>query len=263
MKMPFSRKPAAAALPPGVTEVWAAEENSVVVHLPFDSSSPDASLVADTLSDAIVAVVRAVQAGDFGHSIPEGTSGAGVQIQVDATTPLGPLAKRNVEILQERLGRSIPLSVVEQPLPVVVEEEPAKAAPKAVTAPVAPVVRGPEPSEGLVPAVFVWDEENERLRTEIVLLGETGADAQTQVDLRRLVELTIASLASPSVRETVPADAPSDYAVWVTVVVNEDAAGPLTEKMFTDGEEQFEDTRVDFVAMTEPRETVEEMIAGR
>lgn len=261
MKMPFSRKPAAAALPPGVTEVWAAEENSVVVHLPFDSSSRDASLVADTLSDAIVAVVRAVQAGEFGHSIPEGTSGAGVQIQVDATTPLGPLAQRNVEILQERLGRSIPLSVVEQPLPVVVEEEPAPAT--APAAPAAPVVRGPEPSEGLVPAVFVWDEENERLRTEIVLLGETGADAQTQVDLRRLVELTIASLASPSVRALVPADAPSDYAVWVTVVVNEDAAGPLTEKMFTDGEEQFEDTRVDFVAMTEPRATVEEMLAGR
>lgn len=261
MKMPFSRKPAAAALPPGVTEVWAPEENSVVVHLPFDSSSRDASLVADTLSDAIVAVVRAVQAGEFGHSIPEGTSGAGVQIQVDATTPLGPLAQRNVEILQERLGRSIPLSVVEQPLPVVVEEEPAAAT--APAAPAAPVVRGPEPSEGLVPSVFVWDEENERLRTEIVLLGETGADAQTQVDLRRLVELTIASLASPSVRALVPADAPSDYAVWVTVVVNEDAAGPLTEKMFTDGEEQFEDTRVDFVAMTEPRATVEEMLAGR
>lgn len=261
MKMPFSRKPAAAALPPGVTEVWSAEENCVVVHLPFDSSSRDASLVADTLSDAIVAVVRAVQAGEFGHSIPEGTSGAGVRIQVDATTPLGPLAQRNVEILQERLGRSIPLSVVEQPLPVVVEEEPAAAS--TPTAPAAPVVRGPEPSEGLVPSVFVWDEENERLRTEIVLLGETGADAQTQVDLRRLVELTIASLASPSVRALVPADAPSDYAVWVTVVVNEDAAGPLTEKMFTDGEEQFEDTRVDFVAMTEPRTTVEEMLAGR
>lgn len=260
MKMPFSRKPSVAALPAGVTEVWAAEENSVVVHLPFDSGSPDASLVADTLSDAIVAVVRSVQAGEFGHSIPEGTSGAGVRIQVDATTPLGPLAKRNVEILQERLGRSIPLSVVETPLPVVVEEEPAAAAP---ATPAAPVVRGPEPSEGLVPAVFVWDEENGRLRTEIVLLGETGSDAQTQVDLRRLVELTIASLATPSVREAIPTDAPEDYAVWITVVVNEDAAGPLTEKMFTDGEEQFEDTRVDFVAMTEPRETVEEMLAGR
>lgn len=259
MKMPFSRKPSVAALPAGVTEVWAAEENSVVVHLPFDSSSPDASLVADTLSDAIVAVVRSVQEGEFGHSIPEGVSGAGVRIEVDTTTPLGPLAKRNVEILQERLGRSIPLSVVEAPLPVV-EEEPAAAAP---ATPAAPVVRRPEPSEGLAPAVFVWDEENGRLRTEIVLLRETGSDAQTQVDLRRLVELTIASLATPSVRETIPADAPEDHAVWITVVVNEDAAGPLTEKMFTDGEEQFEDTRVDFVAMTEPRETVEEMLAGR
>lgn len=263
MKMPFSRKPAVVALPPGVTEVWAADENSVVVHLPFDSSSRDASLVADTLSDAIVAVVRSVQDGEFGHSIPEGTSGAGVRIQVDATTPLGPLAKRNVEILQERLGRSIPLSVVETPLPVVVEEEPAAATAVAPAVPATPVVRGPEPSEGLVPGVFVWDEENSRLRTEIVLLGETGADAQTQVDLRRLVELTIASLATPTVRETIPADAPDDYAVWLTVVVNEDAAGPLTEKMFTDGEEQFEDTRVDFVAMTEPRETVVEMLAGR
>jgi len=263
MKMPFSRKPAVTALPPGVTEVWDAEGNSVVVHLPFDSSSPDASLVADTLSDAIVAVVRSVQAGDFGHSIPEGTSGAGVRIQVDATTPLGPLAKRNVEILQERLGRSIPLSVVETPLPVVVEEEPAAAAAVTPAVPAKPVVRGPEPSEGLVPGVFVWDGENSRLRTEIVVLGETGADAQTQVDLRRLVELTIASLATPAVRELIPADAPEDYAVWITVVVNDDAAGPLTEKMFTDGEEQFEDTRVDFVAMTESRETVVEMLAGR
>lgn len=281
--MPFARKSKPLPLPDGVTETWSAEENLVVVHLPFAADGVDASLVADELTDAVVATVQAVQAGEFGHSIPDGVTGAGARIQIETgTTPLGPLAQHNVEILTERLGKSIPLSVhTSEPAPAPVKVKTStkkkKAAAAAIVAAadaadadasetetaadeIAPSI---EAAPGLVAAPFIWDEELSGLRAEIIYLGAVDSDAQTQVDVRRLVELTIASLASPDVQALVPTDAPQGYPMWLTVVVNDDATGPLTEQMFEDGEEQFEGTRVDFVPMTEPRATVQEMLAKR
>lgn len=308
MKMPFSRKQRAASIPEGVTETWSEQENAVVIHVPIDASIPDTSLVADQLSERVIATVGAVQAGLFGHCIPDGATGAGVRIQVDTgTTPLPPLAEHGLEILREHLGQSIPLSVVTaKPAPAVrapkgkrkkagagqggaagvtgaagaaaaasdqptvtgpgadstadeVDDEATDEAPAVVT----PVVVEPAVTPGLAPAAYTWDADNERLRAEIVYLGASGADAQTQVDVRTLVELTIAALAAPETRAQIPAEAAASHPVWLTVVVNEDAVGPLTEKMFEDGEDQFEGTRVDFVVMTEPRGVVEEMLAGR
>lgn len=305
MKMPFSRKSRSAYIPEGVTETWSPEENTVVVHVPVDATSPDASATADRLSELVIATVGAVQAGLFGHSIPEGASGAGVRIQVDTgTTPLPPLAERGVEILREHLGQSIPLSVVTAtPAPAAKPAKgkrnkaraaqagaasagaPATAAPAAgaaaastdpaseaddepqdaphPVAPAVPVVVEPAPRPGLLPAPYVWDAEGEHLRAEIVYLGAPDDDAQTQVDVRTLVELTVASLASPATRALVPDEAPASHPVWMTVVVNADAVGPLTEQMFVDGEDQFEGTRVDFVVVTEPREVVVGMLAER
>lgn len=295
MKMPFSRKQPAASIPEGVTETWSAEENSVVIHVPINAALPDTSLVADQLSERVIATVGAVQAGLFGHCIPDDATGAGVRIQVETgTTPLPPLAEHGVEILREHLGQSIPLSVVtEKPAPAAkapkgkrkkagqggaaagaatgsssatadaVTEEAEDETPEAEVKPAAPVVVEPAPTPGLAPAAYTWDSENERLRAEILYLGAPDADAQTQVDVRTLVELTIAALASPETRAQIPAEAPAGHPVWLTVVVNEDAVGPLTEKMFEDGEDQFEGTRVDFVVMTEPREVVVGMLAAR
>ncbi|SDD62534.1 hypothetical protein SAMN05216410_3590 [Sanguibacter gelidistatuariae] len=295
MKMPFSRKVRAAYIPEGVTETWSAEENSVVVHVPIDASSPDTSVTADRLSELVIATVGAVQAGLFGHSIPDGASGAGVRIQVDTgTDPLPPLAEHGVEILREHLGQSIPLSVVTaKPAPVAKapkgkRKKAGQAAGTPATAGVSlakdeatssddsddeldeeatvvapPAVVEPPARPGLEPAAYTWDSENERLRAEIVYLGAADSDAQTQVDVRTLVEITIAALASPATRAQIPAEAPASHPVWLTVVVNEDAVGPLTEKMFENGEDQFEGTRVDFVVVTEPREVVVGMLAGR
>ena len=272
MKMPFSRRPEPVQIPEGVTERWSAEDNSVVVTLPFDASGRDASATADSLSEAVVATVNAVQAGEFGHSLPDGATNAGVRIEIHTgVVPLGPLAQRRVEILQERLGVSIPLEVrtdeapaapeVVEPAVEDVSPEPAVDLAKAPVAPPLPAVL--EPSAGLVAAPYVWDDENERLRAEIVYLGETGADGQTQVDLQRLVELTVAALAAPQTRALVPVDASAEHPIWLTVAVNEDAVGPLTEQLFEVGEDQFDGTRVDFAAVTEPRETIVEMLAQR
>ena len=289
MKMPFSRKARAAYIPEGVTETWSAEENCVVVHVPINASTPDASVIADRISELVIASVGAVQAGLFGHCIPDGAQGAGVRIQVDTgTNPLPPLAEHSVEILREHLGQSIPLSVVTtKPVPAarapkvnkgkrkkagagaggataatgstttgstpgagptaavsLDKTDPADpdedevdelddmdddlAEDDAVVAP--PAVVEPPARYGLLPADYVWDAENERLRAEIVYLGGAGADAQTQVDVRTLVELTIAALAAPATRAQIPDDAPASHPVWLTVVVNEDAVGPLTEK---------------------------------
>lgn len=299
MKMPFSRKQPAASIPEGVTETWSAEENSVVIHVPINAALPDTSLVADQLSERVIATVGAVQAGLFGHCIPDDASGAGVRIQVDTgTTPLPPLAEHGVEILREHLGQSIPLSVVtEKPAPAAKAPKGKRKKPGAaqggtaatpassgtpgaatdaaaaeaeddaletdVQPVAAPVVVEPAPTPGLAPAAYTWDPENERLRAEILYLGAPDADAQTQVDVRTLVELTIAALAAPDTRAQIPAAASAGHPVWLTVVVNEDAVGPLTEKMFEDGEDQFEGTRVDFVVMTEPREVVVGMLAER
>lgn len=277
MKMPFSRRPEPVPIPDGVTERWSEEENSVVVTLPFDASGRDASATADSLSESVVATVNAVQAGEFGHSIPAGATNAGVRIEIHTgVVPLGPLALRRVEILQERLGVSIPLAVTTDeapPAPEVVEPEaaapdvlPAGAVSSGVPAAV-PLTKAappaPEPAPGLVAAPYVWDDENERLRAEIVYLGEAGADAQTQVDLQRLVELTVAALAAPQTRALVPSDASTEHPIWLTVAVNEDAVGPLTEQLFEVGEDQFDGTRVDFAAVTEPRQTIVEMLAQR
>ena len=274
MKMPFSRRPVPVPIPDGVTERWSDDENSVVVTLPFDASGRNASVTADQLSESVVATVNAVQAGEFGHSIPAGATNAGVRIEIHTgIVPLGPLALRRVEILQERLGVSIPLEVRTDeapPEPEVVEPEvvePATgSAGAAVTTPSVPLTKAPpvpEPTPGLVAAPYVWDDENERLRAEIVYLGATGADAQTQVDLQRLVELTVAALASPETRALVPAGAAAEHPIWLTVAVNEDAVGPLSEELFEVGEDQFDGTRVDFAAVTEPRDTIVEMLSQR
>ena len=55
MKMPFSRKQRAVSIPEGVTETWSEQENAVVIHVPINASVPDTSLVADELSERVIA----------------------------------------------------------------------------------------------------------------------------------------------------------------------------------------------------------------
>lgn len=286
----FRRKPQAHAVPEGVTETWSPEDKKVIVTIPFDATGRDASETADSLSNSVIATVNAVQAGEFGHSIPEGVSGATVMVQVyTGITPLGELPKQTLEILRERVGKAMEISVLTDPAPEGTEVPAADAA----SAPIIPSVPrvGPngeklglwaslkaaaeeqaaqvqaaqapalEPRADLEPAFFTWDSENTALRADIVLLGQAGADAQTKVDVNHLVEQTMASLTAPSTLELIP-EGTTGYGIWLTVAVNEDAAGPLTRKKLEQGEEQFEGTRVDFVVMIEPREEIEKMLAG-
>lgn len=284
----FRRKPQVPSLPAGISESWDAQAKQVVVHIPLDATGKDSSVIADTLSDSVIATVQAVQAGEFGHTIPEGVTGATVRVQVDTgTTALGELPNRTLDILRERVGKSMEITVHTEPLPegTIVEEETPnesmipqisrtgpngeklglwaslKAAAEEQAAQVQAQQPALTPTEGLDPAFFTWDEENNALRAEIVLLAKENADRQTQTDINHLVEQTIASLGAPDTKALIP-EGNKDYGIWLTVAVNDDAVGPLTRKKLEQGEDQFAGTRVDFVVMIEPRAAIEEMLAG-
>lgn len=284
----FRRKPQVPSLPAGISESWDAQAKQVVVHIPLDATGKDSSVIADTLSDSVIATVQAVQAGEFGHTIPEGVTGATVRVQVDTgTTALGELPNRTLDILRERVGKSMEITVHTEPLPegtiVDVETPDASMIPqisrtgpngeklglwaslKAAAEEQAAQVQAQQPAltptEGLDPAFFTWDEENNALRAEIVLLAKENADRQTQTDINHLVEQTIASLGAPDTKALIP-EGNKDYGIWLTVAVNDDAVGPLTRKKLEQGEDQFAGTRVDFVVMIEPRAAIEEMLAG-
>ncbi|XBH20543.1 hypothetical protein V5R04_09875 [Jonesiaceae bacterium BS-20] len=284
----FRRKPQVSSLPADISESWDAQAKQIVVHIPLDATGKDSSVIADTLSDSVIATVQAVQAGEFGHTIPEGVTGATVRVQVDTgTTALGELPNRTLDILRERVGKSMEITVHTEPLPegTIVEEETPnesmipqiprtgangeklglwaslKAAAEEQAAQVQAQQPALTPTEGLDPAFFTWDEENNALRAEIVLLAKENADRQTQTDINHLVEQTIASLGAPDTKALIP-EGNKDYGIWLTVAVNDDAVGPLTRKKLEQGEDQFAGTRVDFVVMIEPRAAIEEMLAG-
>lgn len=284
----FRRKPAGPALPEEVFETWSAENKQVLVTIPFDATGRDTSVTSDKLSDAVIATVNAIQNGEFGHCIPEGTTGATVAVQVHTgSTPLGPMPTRTLEILREQVGKAMEITVQTDPAPEgLIKEDDGPAAP------IVPQIprTGPDgeklglwaslkaaadqqsvqvqesltplaPRTDLAPAFFSWDEENNALRADVVLLAEADSDRQTQADVSFLVEQTIASLGAPSTLELIPAGN-TEYGIWLTVAINEDAAGPLTRKKLEQGEDQFDGTRIDFVVMIEPREVIEEMLAG-
>lgn len=290
----FRRKPQAPVLPQGVTEAWSTDEKKVIVTIPFDASGRDASETADALSNSVIATVNAIQAGEFGHSIPEGVTGASVMVQVHTgTDKLGDIPTKTLDILRERVGKAMEIVVVTDPAPEITDADESPAA--AFTAPDIPRT-GPngeklglwaslkaaaeeqarasqatqgvhpaaviEPRADLDPAYFAWDEENNALRADVVLLAESDTDAQTEADINFLVTQTISSLTAPETLALIP-EGNTDYGIWLTVALNDDAAGPLTRKKLEQGEDQFADTRVDFVVMIEPREQIEEMITGQ
>lgn len=282
MVMSFFRRKTTAQVPENVTESWSPQDNAVVLTVPFNGADREAVTAADRLTNTIVQTVNAVQAGHVGDSIPEGTTDAQVKIVVDCgTTSITPLGQQAVDILRERLGKSMPLEVLSAPAPQVDEA--------AVSLPEIPRT-GPDgkklglwdslkaaaehqaqaqaaasgttsaPRADLVAPHFTWDTENSALRADIVILGEAGADAQTRTDVAYLVEQTLASLGTPDVQALVP-EGTANHEIWLTVAVNDDAAGTLTRRKLDEGEKQFENTRVDFVVMIEPREEIEKMLA--
>lgn len=284
----FRRKPAGPLLPEEVFETWSAENKQVLVTIPFDATDRDASATSDKLSDAVIATVNAIQNGEFGHCIPEGTTGATVAVQVHTgITPLGPMPTRTLDILREQVGKAMEITVQTDPAPEgLIKEDDGPSAPFVPQIPrtgangeklglwaslkaaadqqsvqVQENLTPLAPRTDLAPAFFSWDEENDALRADVVLLAEADSDRQTQADVNFLVEKTIASLAAPSTLELIP-EGNTQYGIWLTVAVNEDAAGPLTRKKLEQGEDQFDGTRIDFVVMIEPREVIEEMLAG-
>ncbi len=293
----FSRKRRGPALPEGVTEAWSEKDAAVVVSIPFDARGIPGE-VADRLSDDVIATISAIQNGEFGYSIPEGFTGARVRVEVNTgATPLTEVPLHTIEILRERLGQSMELEVVTDPEAIAraKAEAEAAAAQKAAapgmrdlprydengkklslwesmklaaeqaadaqTAAVAAAAPKIEPRADLEPAQFVWSDEDNALRADIVLLGEEHADSQTAVDINYLVESTLATLGTEEVTSQIPSGN-TDYEIWLTVAVNDDAVGPLTRGKLREGEEQFEGTRVDFVVMYETREMIEDMLAG-
>ncbi|WP_435300469.1 hypothetical protein [Timonella sp. A28] len=290
----FRRKQTVSAIPAGVTEYWSDEDTSVVVSIPFDASGRDESHVADDLSNAVIATIGGIQSGDFGHCIPEGVSGARVKVEVNTGgTVLGPLSLHTLDILRERLGKSMSIDVKTDPQAVEAaekarEEEAKKPTPGMPELPkydadgkklsiwqsmklaaeqqaqaantASDSAASVSPREDLSPAVFTWNETDGALRADIVVLGEAGADAQTQADVSHLVERTLGSLNAAETLAVVP-DGASGYDIQLTVAVNEDAAGPLTLAKLEQGENQFAGTRVDFVVIVDSRSAIEEMIA--
>lgn len=294
----FSRKNRGPALPHDVTESWSQSDNAVVVSIPFDARGLP-SEVADRLSDDVIATVGAVQNGEFGYSIPEGVTGAKVRVEVNTgATTLGEVPMHTIEILRDRLGQAMELTVYTDPAAVEkarVEAE--EAAAKKAGAPagmpdlprydengkklslwqsmklaaeqateqqnVAAAAAAPniDPRADLEPAEFVWDEERNALCADIVLLGEDEADSQTAVDVNYLVEETLATLGTPEVKALIP-EGNTDYEIRLTVAVNDDAVGPITRQKLREGEDQFEDTRIDFVVLYEPREMIESWLEG-
>jgi hypothetical protein len=289
----FSRKNRGPKLPDGVTESWSDSDKAVVVSIPFDARGLP-SEVADRLSDDVIATVGAVQNGEFGYCIPEGVSGAKVRVEVNTgATALGEVPTHTIEILRERLGQAMELTVATDAAAVAkakadAEEAAAKAASPAgmpelprydengkklslwqsmklaaeqqtaATASAAPEI---DPRADLEPAEWIWVEESNALRADIVLLGEEHADSQTSVDISYLIESTLTNIGTPEVRGLIP-EGNTDYEIWLTIAVNDDAVGPITRQKLHDGEDQFENTRVDFVVMYESREMIEDMLAG-
>lgn len=293
----FSRKNRGPQMPNGVTESWNEADQAVVVSIPFDARGLP-SEVADRLSDDVIATVAAVQNGEFGYSIPDGVTGAKVRVEVNTgATTLSEVPQHTIEILRERLGKSMELSVATDPAAVAQAEKEAadEAIRKAATPQMPDLPRYDEngkklslwqsmklaaeqaadqqnaalaaaapkidPRADLEPAEYYWDEESSKLRADIVLLGEEEADSQTSVDINYLVESTLALLGAPETLALVPAGN-NDYEIELTVAVNDEAVGPITRAKLREGEEQFEGTRVEFVVMYEPREIIEAMING-
>ena len=296
--MGLFRKNKVVPVPEGVTESWSEQDQAVVVSIPFNAGKGLPSEIADKLSEQVIATIGAVQRGDhFGHSIPEGVTGAKVKIEVNTgATVLGEIPLSTLDILRERLGKSMEITVVTDPAAVeaarVAKEEgagkPAGAMPElpkygpngeklsiwqamklaaeqqaqgaGATAPAAPATPKIAPREDLEPAVFTWNEADSALRADIVLLGADDSDDQTDADLAYLVSSTLASLSAPETLAVVPTGVDS-YEIQLTVAVNEEAAGPKTRARLEQGEDQFEGTRVDFVVILEPRAAIEEMLA--
>jgi|GEM_PF-2959897 len=120
----FSKKPRGPVVPEGVTERWSQEDQAVIVTLPFDQGRALPSEVADRLSNELIATINAVQGGEFGHSIPEDVTSAKVSIEVNTGAKvLGEIPMHTVEILRERLGKSMDISVVTDPDAIAAAEE--------------------------------------------------------------------------------------------------------------------------------------------
>lgn len=295
--MGLFRKKKTAEVPQGTTEYWSQDDQAVVVSIPFDASNGLPSEVADRLSNDVIATVGAVQRGEFGHSIPAGVTGAKVKIEVNTgATVLGEVPLHTIEILRESLGKSMEISVETDPEAVeaarvakeeksssgstampelpkygpngeklsiwqamkLAAEQQAAAQQEGVAAPAQTEKLAPRAD--LEPAVFTWNETDGALRADIVILGEDGADAQTEADVAHLVSATLGSLSAPATLAVVPEGA-GTYDIQLTVAVNEEAAGTRTRARLEQGEDQFEGTRVDFVVMIEPRSAIEEMLA--
>lgn len=199
----------------------------------FQWRGPGTGKTADELTQRIIATVNAVQAGEFGQSIPDGVQGATVTLVVDCgDTAITPLATQAIEVLRERLGKSMPIMVQSNPdaartgahgdtsaavsLPTVprtgpdgkklglwdslkaAAEEQARAQSAAAGSPRAP-------RDTLTLPTYTWNDNATELQADIIVLGDAGDDEQTRTDVSYLVEQSLAALATPEVTSPVPA----------------------------------------------------------
>ncbi len=282
----FRRKPATHA-PADVTERWSEQDTSVHLHIPFNGADREPAKTADELTQRIIATVNAVQAGEFGQSIPDGVQGATVTLVVDCgDTAITPLATQAIEVLRERLGKSMPIMVQSNPdaartgahgdtstavsLPTVprtgpdgkklglwdslkaAAEEQARAQSAAAGSPRAP-------RDTLTLPTYTWNDNTTELQADIIVLGDAGDDEQTRTDVSYLVEQSLAALATPEVTSLVPAGT-EGYGIRLTVTVNDDAAGDRTRQKLDEGKNQFANTRVIFDVTIASREDVKALL---
>ncbi|WP_100349964.1 hypothetical protein [Luteimicrobium subarcticum] len=219
MKNPFARREAATELPPvpdDVTETWRASTNEVVLRASLDEAADEDRETAEALSDLVLGVVRGVQEGAFGHSMPEGASGASVRLEVAlCDDDFGPYTRHEAEDLTGRLQGVAPLGVVTYP-------------------------RG-----GAAP---VWDDEAGILRVDLV--AHVGSDDEsTRAEVRGLVQATLRAVTTDKVKGIVPAAAGTSYPVRVALHLGHEpgaAVGPLTEQTLNAMSDQLAGSRVTF-----------------
>lgn len=226
MKRLFDRRPATVTLPDLASESWDGDDHVVVVHVSHDTLRPEDHETADRLTEAIVAVVNAIQAGVVGESIPEGTKNAGVRIQIEPShRHLGPLEERTLEIFSERLGASIPISDIEGANPPEADDDPQED----------PKLAKPE---------FVWDAAHSVLTTTVAL-PLTNPDARTARVARTFLDAALEGLANPENQALIPAEQADSAQFAITMVIHKRSVrGPATAAFVTRATERFAKTRV-------------------
>lgn len=190
MRNPFARRDAAPVeLPPvpeDVAETWRASSHEVVLRAQHTAAPDDDQASASALADLVLGMVRGVQEGAYGHSMPAGTSKVAVRLEVAVCEDdYGPYTRHEAEDLVSRLDGVAPLAIVTYP-------------------------RG-----GAAP---VWDDAAGVLRVDLDADARDD-DTSTRGELRALVQSTLAAVTTDKVKTIVPTTAGDRYPVRVTLTV--------------------------------------------